>query len=219
MRKSWLLCVLLGTLAWGQAAPGAPPAAQAGPGAGPKPPIFGACPAPDTSASVPANAVVSLQGVARRHERRPPRAPRPNPRRGENCSRRLPLRIARQSSPRPSLKNWPSAVAPNVTPQLKKQLAGVLPRLIAMSRRRRRRVWTRLREFEETVKFAKMQMLTNELQRKIQKEAANVPQADIEKYYKEHPEAFEQFNLERLFVPRTKQARRSQGEEEKRTKS
>ena len=25
MRKSWLLCVLLGTLAWGQAAPSAPP--------------------------------------------------------------------------------------------------------------------------------------------------------------------------------------------------
>src|ERR1035441_9117366 len=25
MRKSWLMCVLLGTLAWGQAAPSAPP--------------------------------------------------------------------------------------------------------------------------------------------------------------------------------------------------
>ena len=30
MHKSWLMCVLLGTLAWGQAAPGTPPPAQTG---------------------------------------------------------------------------------------------------------------------------------------------------------------------------------------------
>jgi len=35
MRKSWLLCVLLGTMAWGQAPPGqAPVPAPAGPGQG-----------------------------------------------------------------------------------------------------------------------------------------------------------------------------------------
>ncbi len=38
MRKSWLLCVLLGTLAWGQAAP--PPQAVPGPvGGEAKPPV------------------------------------------------------------------------------------------------------------------------------------------------------------------------------------
>src|SRR5215472_7072467 len=60
MRKSWLLCVLLGTLAWGQAAPSAPAPPQ--PGQAPmanenKPPV-------DTSASVPASAaVLTIDGV------------------------------------------------------------------------------------------------------------------------------------------------------------
>ena len=39
MRKSWLLCVLMGTLAWGQAQPGMtpaqPPSAQASPAQAP----------------------------------------------------------------------------------------------------------------------------------------------------------------------------------------
>jgi len=32
-----------------------------------------------------------------------------------------------------------------------------------------------------------------------------VPQDEVEKYYKEHADSFEQFNVDRLFVPRTKQ--------------
>ncbi len=47
MRKSWLLCVLLGTLAWGQAAPGSAAPARVGTEAGGQVP-----PPPDKSASV-----------------------------------------------------------------------------------------------------------------------------------------------------------------------
>ena len=68
--------------------------------------------------------------------------------------------------------------------------------------------------FAEMVKFAKMQILTTELQRKIQQEAADVPDAEIESYYKNNTEAFEQFNLERLFVPRTKQIESDAKEED-----
>lgn len=55
------------------------------------------------------------------------------------------------------------------------------------------------------LKFVQMQILANQLQRNIQKEAAEVPAADIEKYYKDNPEAYSQYNFDRLFVPRTKQ--------------
>jgi parvulin-like peptidyl-prolyl isomerase len=55
------------------------------------------------------------------------------------------------------------------------------------------------------VKFAKMQILTQELQRSIQEEAAKVPPEDVATYYKENSSNFEQFSLDRLFVPRTKQ--------------
>ena len=58
-----------------------------------------------------------------------------------------------------------------------------------------------------------MQILTNELQRSIQDEAAKVPEADISDYYKKNPEAYEQYNLDRLFVPRFKQAEAEENKE------
>src|SRR5947209_10469893 len=61
MRKSWVLCVLAGALAWGQATPGGPPQSSPAPGAG-------AAQAgeaeQDSSASVPPTAaVITIDGV------------------------------------------------------------------------------------------------------------------------------------------------------------
>ena len=97
------------------------------------------------------------------------------------------------------------AVAPNVTPQVKKQLAGVLPKFIGMSSEAKKQGLDKTDQYRETVEFAKMQILATELQRKIQEEAAKISPAEIEAYYKEHTDTFEQFNVDRLFVPRTKQ--------------
>jgi len=58
----------------------------------------------------------------------------------------------------------------------------------------------------ETMKFVKMRVLTSELQRTVQEQADKVPPAKITEYYKNNPEAYEQFSLDRLFVPRFKQA-------------
>src|SRR5271156_6849275 len=63
MRKSWLVCVCLGALAWGQA-PAAPPPAQANPAPG------GAMampqPTPEDIASIPADApVLTIPGVCK----------------------------------------------------------------------------------------------------------------------------------------------------------
>ena len=49
-----------------------------------------------------------------------------------------------------------------------------------MSSEAKKRGLDKTAQFEETVKFAKMQILTTELQRKIQEEAAKVPPAAIE---------------------------------------
>ena len=48
-------------------------------------------------------------------------------------------------------------------------------------------------------------ILTQELQQKIQEEAGKISPEGVEKYYKEHADSYEQFNLDRLFVPRKKQ--------------
>jgi hypothetical protein len=70
-------------------------------------------------------------------------------------------------------------------------------------------------QYLETVKFAKMQILSTQLQHMIQEEADKVPPQDIEAYYKKNPEAYEQYSLDRLFVPQNKEEDTSkQGDKE-----
>jgi hypothetical protein len=166
---------------------------------------------PDTSASVPPNAaVITVHGVC-------PATPKNAAAKGTAATAARPAGAAKSPAAKTSpatcetvitkaeFEKLANAVAPNVTPQLKKQLANVLPRLIAMSAEAKKRGLDKTPQFEETVKFAKMQILTNALQRSIQDEAAKVSPEEIATYYKEHPDSFEQLNLDRLFVPRTKQ--------------
>jgi hypothetical protein len=196
MRKSWLMCVLLGTLAWGQAAPSAPP-----------PPQPAQAPA-DTSASVaPDAAVITVIGVC-------PAQPKPAAAKETAAKPATAAKAPETKTPpadcktvitKAQFEKLASAVAPNVTPQVKKQLAGVLPRFIGMSTEAKKQGLDKTDQFKQTVEFAKMQILTTALQRKIQEEAAKISPAEIEAYYKEHADTFEQFNVDRLFVPRTKQ--------------
>jgi hypothetical protein len=53
------------------------------------------------------------------------------------------------------------------------------------------------------------------MQDSIRDKAGDVPEAQIEKYYKENPEAYEQFSLDRLFIPKNKQASAEEKEEAK----
>src|SRR4029077_8487783 len=99
-----------------------------------------------------------------------------------------------------------SGLSPNVTPQLKRQLEQALPRFMAMSEAAKKKGLDKSPRFIETLKIAKMQILTTELQRTVQEEADKVPATEVAAYYKNNPEAYEQYSLDRLFVPRYKQA-------------
>jgi hypothetical protein len=212
MRMRWLLCVLMGTLAWGQAAPAAPAPQQ-----GQAPMMMGARPQapvapPDTSASVPANAVViTIEGVC---------APQPKPATAAAKGATVkPAADTKTTSPKPSpadckttftkaqFEKIINSLVPNQTPtiQQKKQLAGALPKLMAMSNEAKKEGMDKTDTYKETVKYVQMQILTNQLTRKIQDDAGKISPSDIDSYYKAHPEAFEQYNVDRLFVPRTKQ--------------
>ncbi len=206
MRKRWLMCVLLGTLAWGQAAPGAPAPPQA---------------LADTSAEVPATAaVITIKGVCAAQLK-------PVAARGTAAKPATPSKTAAAKSPadcktvitKAEFEKLISHLAPNVTPQMKKQLAGLLPRWIAMSDEAKKKGLDKTPQFEDRVKVLKMQILSQELQQKIQEEAGKISPEEIEKYYKEHADSYEQLSLDRLFVPRTKQpeaeANKDEGKNEK----
>jgi len=203
MRKSWLLCVALGTLAWSQAAPGTPPPAQPRQAQGSPMERPEAPPPPaDTSASVPANApVLTIEGVCAPQPKAAPAAKGTTAR----PAAKTPATDCKTIITKADFEKLGKALAPNLTAQQKKQLASVLPRFIAMSSQARKQGLDKTPAYEETLKFAKMQILSNELQRSLQEQAAKISPEDIANYYKEHSETFQQYNLDRLFVPRTKQ--------------
>ncbi len=206
MRKSWLLCVLLGTLAWGQAAPeAAPPSpAQAPPAA-----------AVDKSASLPPNTVVlTITGVCAAQPKAATTAGKTGTA-AKTAAAKTPAADCKTEITKAEFEKTAAAVAPNVTPQLKKQLAAALPRLIALSTEAKKEGIDKTPQFAETMKFVKMQVLSQEMQKKAQKQASDIPPAEIEKYYNEHKDTFEQVTVDRLFVPRTKQSEADAKEEEK----
>ncbi len=205
MRKSWLLCVLLGAMAWGQAPPGTAPSpspAQTPNGAAPAstPPaaevpenavvltVFGVCPATSTTtAAKTAAGSKTASGAAKTTVAKKP----------ADCKTEI---------TRKEFEKIASGLAPAVTPQLKRQLAAALPKFMAMSEAAKAKGLDKTPQYEETLKVVKMQILTQQLQRSVQEEAEKVSPEEIEAYYKKNPEAYEQFSLDRLFVPRFKQA-------------
>jgi hypothetical protein len=221
MRKSWLLCVLLGTLAWGQGAqPGTTPA-QAPPGQAPAnemshgavhsaPPPAGDAAKPAPAPELPANAVVlTIKGVCPAAATKTAAA-----KTGAKTAAAKKPADCKTELTRAQFEKIAHGLSPNVTPQLKRQLETALPRFMAMSEAAKAKGLENSEQYKETLKMAKMQILTNTLQRQIQEEADNIPPAMLEKYYKDNPEAYEQFSLDRIFVPRNKQPSAEDKEEE-----
>ncbi len=214
MRKSWVLCVLAGALAWGQAAPGGPPPQSSpAPGAG----AMTGQPEQaekDASASVPPSApVITIDGICDTPAKTAPGAaakPATSEKRAAGCKTVI---------TKAQFDAMANNLAPNITPQLKKQLASVLPRLMAMANEAKKQGLENTPQYKERVKFNRMQILAQELQQKMQEQAAKVPDADIEKYYKDHPEMYEQASVERVFVPRMKQIEPEKLQDEKETKA
>ena len=215
MRKTWVLCVLGGALAWGQAAPGGPPPqSSSAPGAG----AMNAQAQEsekDASASVPPSApVITIDGVCDT----PPKTAS-----GTTAKPATATKTAASGCKtvitKAQFDQLAKNLAPNITPQLKKQLAAVLPRLMAMADEAKKQGLENTPQYKERVKFNRMQILAQELQQKMQEQAAKVPEADIEKYYKDHPEMFEQASVERVFVPRMKQIEPEKLQDEKETKA
>jgi hypothetical protein len=198
MRKSWLLCVLLGTMAWGQASPGAAPMA---------PMQNQAAKAETPAAEVPEDAaVLTINGVCPASAAKATASKSATGKTGEakTASAKNPA-DCKTVITRKEFEKIANGLSPNVTPQLKRQLAMALPKFMAMSEAAEKKGLENTEAYKETLKIAKMQILTTQLQRQVQEEADKIPDSEIEAYYKQHPADYAQFSLDRLFIPRNKQ--------------
>lgn len=97
-----------------------------------------------------------------------------------------------------------SAIRPNISASVKQQLASLYPRMLVMSQKAEELGLEKLPPYEQMIAFSRMQILSQGLTRRLQQQAA-VSDKEISDYYHDHAAEFEEYTLERLFVPLRKQ--------------
>jgi hypothetical protein len=85
--------------------------------------------------------------------------------------------------------------------QTRRHLAKAYPQFLVMAHEAEQRGLDKLPRLKERLEFARLQILSQELMRQIQEEAAQVPEGDIEDYYQKNMAAFESVSVERIVIP------------------
>jgi hypothetical protein len=191
-----LVCLLLASLAYGQApkstpAPQKPGSQSSAPAAKPADADEGASmemeepKAPDTS-KVPADAaVITIAGVC---ESGDPKSP--------DCK----TMVSKQQ-----FEGLLSAVAPSMPPYARRQMATRYATMLSMANQAEKMGLDKGSKYDEMMKVARLQVLSQELQQDIQEKAGQISDKDIDDYYKANTAAYEEATLQRIFVPRAKQ--------------
>jgi parvulin-like peptidyl-prolyl isomerase len=107
---------------------------------------------------------------------------------------------------RAQFEDLANALQPNMNPAMKKRLADVYPKMLVMAYEARKRGLESDPKYKQVLQFARLQILSQELSKSLKEESDKVPEADIEKYYKDNAPAFQQADLKRLFIPKDKQS-------------
>lgn len=194
MRKSWpiwffFLAVSL-TQAWGQVKSSVPPSTKA-PSADPddddKP-----IPPPASAANIAMDApVMTIKGLCPKDPSKPAEVS------GGDCKTVI---------TRADFEKIARAIQPSMSPVVKKQLLNTYPRLLTMSREAEARGLDKEEYFQQMFEYARMQILTQQLTRRIQDEAAKVPEQSIAEYYQKNPDPFREYILDKIYIPRMKQS-------------
>jgi hypothetical protein len=189
MRNGWMICFLFGALAWGQGKPAATPPAKptaVAPDEDDKP-----VPPPPSAAKIaPDAAIMTIKGLC------PKATEKAGKISGDGCQTVI---------TRDEFEKVARAIQPSLSPVVKKQLLALYPRLLIMSREAEARGLDKEDYFQQMFEFARMQILTQQLTRRIQDDAGKIPENEITDYYDKNPETFKQYTLQRIFVPKAKQ--------------
>lgn len=178
MRFQWFVCLLLAGLASGQATPATPPAAAAAKTAQ-------ATPAPALEKTVaPEDAVLTVKGVCA------------DSKQGEDC---------KTTVTRAQFDRLAEGLQPNMPLAIRRNLANQYATALVMSAAASKRGLDKQPQFEEVVRFARMQILSVGLRRTLQEDAGKISDSDFEEYYRKNAANFEEADLLRLYVPHNKQ--------------
>lgn len=207
----WLVLLLLTSLGFAQGTPATSPA-KSGSGLARGAQLQSepeeAAPAPEAPAShvPPTAAVITVQGLCS--------APAASARPG--AAKAAPKAAGSTAGcktviTRAQFERLASALNPEMPIATKRQLAEAYPRLLLFAQKAREKGVDKNPQFQEMLKFATLQLLAQTLTRDLQKKAGDVPQAEIEKYYNDNPDKFQEVELLRIFVPKEKQTAAAAG--------
>jgi hypothetical protein len=195
-RRIWWLCVLGGSLAWGQAKPGEVAS---------KPAEEDEQKSSATTSTVAMDApVLTLKGFC------------PG-RNGASTAGSAPS--CQTVITRAQFEKIAAAIRPNMTTAVKQQLASLYARVLVMSQAAEELALDKQAPYDQMIAFSRMQILTQGLTRKLQEDSANVSDAEIADYYQKNPEPFEEYTLERLVVPLRKQPAASKAADKEKAQS
>jgi hypothetical protein len=188
MYKYCLVCLLLGAVAFGQAASPKPAPAGQQPAAATAPsPATTAAPAKSPAPEVAPDAVViTIKGF---------------------CSNPAPDKDAAACATtitRAEFEKIVDAVQPSMPPRSRRPFADRYARSRVMAKKAQDMGLEKSASFEERMRFVRIQILAQELSKALQEQASQVPDKDIEDYYRANLAKFDQADLDRIYVPKEK---------------
>jgi len=181
--RGWLCFLLFTAVAWGQAAkPAAPPAP---PRAATEPSVTTATGA---GAVGPATAVITIPGLCDK--------PAEDKSKTATCKTVV---------TRAEFEQLVAAVAPTIAPPARKQLATQYGMALVMVHKAHELGLDQGPKYQELMRVARIGVLTKELSAKLQEQAQKISDKEIETYYHNNEASFQEVDLQRIFIPRSKQ--------------
>ena len=195
MRCSWILCLLVLGTAFAQVA--APPRTpQQKPSVSDEDDDDDAPAPPGVVSTLPAQTpVITIKGICDRQPSKPASGAKEG-------------RSARSGScatvvTRAEFERLTAALQPGMPTSKKLQLGEAYSKFIVTAHEARKRGLDKSADVELMIEFARLQILTEKLNRTLQNEAARISDKDVSDYYRKSIVTFEQATLQRIFIPRT----------------
>jgi len=98
-----------------------------------------------------------------------------------------------------------NAIKPNMSLHARHEFAFHYIDVLAMTRRAEQMGLDQGSNYEEQLKLARMQVLSQDLKSTIQAKVSQITDKDIEDYYHSSEESFEEAEIERIYIPKTQQ--------------
>lgn len=117
------------------------------------------------------------------------------------CTQKAPSGECQTVVTRAQFEQMVDALQPGADPKTKRHLATAYPQFLVMAEEAEKRGLDKQPSFADRMRFARLQILSQELVRQIQEGASRLPEKDIADYYQKNSSSFEQAVVERIVIP------------------